>query len=250
MPDREAERRYAARFRDVYPDFPRGDLLDFEGPDFLVRSNVPILGVEVTRMFKDPAPGSPPKQLLESRSRTFVAEAERAFRALDSRPLTVSVHLNHNWHPKKVERRAAAQFLAELLHALDLHVGGAARIAFPDERLRPHRRAFHAILVHWFEVSTDGFWAVPDADFIGAVTPEMVQRVLDRKNKLVDGYRLHAPLLWLLVVVDGAVLSSAMEVGPEVAAHRYNLGFDRAFLFDSFIGAFWRLDAPQCNVAA
>ena len=238
------------RFRDVYPEFPTGELSDFEGPDFLVRSHSPILGVEVTRLFRDPVAGSPPRQLLESRSRKFVAEAERAYRGLDARPLTVSVHLNHHWHPRKVERRAAAQFLAELVHSLDLSIGGAARIAFPDERFRPHRGAFHAILVHWFAVSTDGFWAAPDADFIGAVTPEMLQRVLDKKNKRVADYRVHAPLLWLLIVVDGAVLSSAMEVGLEVADHRYNVGFDRAFLFDSFNGGYWRLDAPGCNVAA
>ena len=32
------------------------------------------------------------------------------------------------------------------------------------------------------------------------------QRVLDKKNKRVADYRVHAPLLWLLIVVDGAVL--------------------------------------------
>lgn len=69
-------------------------------------------------------------------------------------------------------------------------------------------------------------WSVPIASV------ETVREAIDRKEDKVASYRLRAPSVWLLIVMQGFSGARAWSVDDAVYVHAYRSSFDGVVLFD------------------
>jgi hypothetical protein len=110
---KQRERLAVMQFREIYPDFPVGELADGEGPDFIVRGAERVVGIEHTDFMSGQGTrrkgGSAERKLEEIRD-LIVLRAQAAYEAEHATPLRAWCH----WFPgvpiarREVNRLAAA----------------------------------------------------------------------------------------------------------------------------------------------
>ncbi len=73
-------------------DIPSGNVVYNDAPDVRVHASTEILGIEISRLFRDPQPNQTPLKREEAEQRIIVHEARRIVECSGLSPLVVSVH--------------------------------------------------------------------------------------------------------------------------------------------------------------
>src|SRR5690349_5872798 len=108
MNKKQLEREVIERFRQEYPDFPRGKIVDFEEPDFLIGDSPNKIGIEVVEYVRGQGPQGSALRQLEVHRNQVVERATRIFEENIGVPLMVHCH----WHSSKSLTRAEVDDLA------------------------------------------------------------------------------------------------------------------------------------------
>ena len=233
---KEIERYYLNTFREVCADFPADDVSDSEEPDFLVKVDEGILGIEITELYHKPSRPGRPMQAVENLTETIVEEASSIHRAAGGPALNVRVDFELS--AKRIgsaKRTELASKLAALVLKTPVEVDGYAELennyedlsTFPEEitRIRIQRNRFRSRSV----------WSVPRAAFIPLLDAQLVQHRIDEKNQRVPVYRRKSNEVWLVMVHTlHFSLASTFEYSRETLDHAYESYFDRTFLLNVF----------------
>jgi hypothetical protein len=73
------------------------------------------------------------------------------------------------------------------------------------------------------------------------ILPVELQRVLNRKGRLLSGYSLPGSAVWLLVVVDRRLPRCTGWITPDLVLHNYRSAFRSVALLDFPVGKAWEL---------
>jgi len=106
---KEVERYQLETFRDVCTEFPAGEIIDSEEPDFLIKINDGVLGVELTELYHESSRSSRPMQAIEKLTDSIVEEACSIHRTAGG-PVRLYV-LTLSCYRKDWERRNAPRSL-------------------------------------------------------------------------------------------------------------------------------------------
>jgi hypothetical protein len=234
MADKKLERRYVLLFKECLPNFPAGDIVDEESPDFLVHTSGGPFGIELTELFH-PAPAEGlPSQANESLENRTVAKAKQLYESFGGPPLIVRVGFSSQAGLTKSRIQSLAPQIAELVS----HSTPAT-----DERVRLHNqwrsndtfpveidsiaiaRPSYIKKTHWSTSRAGGLWHPTTAE---------IQAVISGKDKLVESYRKKCASVWLLMITSGEVPSQLIEPPLATLCHSYVTSFDRVFSFESF----------------
>jgi hypothetical protein len=233
---KEVERYQLETFRDVCTEFPAGEIIDSEEPDFLININDGVLGVELTELYHESSRSSRPMQAIEKLTDSIVEEACSIHRTAGGPVLTVRVDFELlSKRLGKAQRTEMASRLAALILKTPVEIGGYAELendyddlsTFPEEitRIRIQRNRFRSKAV----------WSVPRAAFIPRLDAQLVQHRIDEKNERVIAYREKSREVWLVMVHTlHFSLASTFEYSSETLGHTYCSAFDRTFLFNLF----------------
>jgi hypothetical protein len=91
MPTKAQERFYLDVLRRALPEFPSGEVIDSETPDFLITTETEVIGLEFTVFHLQPASGERPHQELQSLKDRAVTRAAMIHEARGGDALYVSV---------------------------------------------------------------------------------------------------------------------------------------------------------------
>ena len=240
-PDKDTEAWQLARFGEAIPDFPAGEVIAREEPDFVVHAASTVLGVELTGLFRAVEPGKPPLRGAEQ-LRWRVCSAASAVAERESAPprdVVVTFSRSARLTKRRVPEVAAA--VVRLVRALDVPEGASRTVEyawhdrdrFPDELIavRVSNSGRHGV----------GHWQPAEATLVPDCTAAQLQAAIDRKRAHYAPYRAACDAVWLVLVADGFAPSSTFSL-PEAAVRAVYTGpFERVYYFENFSRAATRL---------
>ncbi len=206
---------------------------DGEAPDFLVKAEGCLVGVEVREVFVEHDHGPILPKAAESIVDRVVADARRLYESRGGKPVHISIGFSTGGDLRALDRRAAAHALADYLIALDPPLDEYISWKPPLEGSSlPPQLSFMNILA----VPSWGMahWGSPKAGWVAPLTRETLQSSVDSKALKIHEYRKRSEKVWLLLVIEGRAPSQFFELPPDL--HQFSLSspFDRTYLLFSF----------------
>jgi hypothetical protein len=228
---KERELRFLARLRDSCPDRLEGIICLQEEPDFVIKTQNGLLGVEIREWFYDEVTGkggSPTRQQ-ESLSLETVLKARDLYNSTGLPPINVNVDF-HPLYPlssKDTNRLAANIASIAQRHVPDqgIHVP----IGWPEPNWKELPREVYSVYISRPRAGQEVLWAPEGGGAIPTLSPGDVERVLTHKERHLPRYRQSAGEIWLLLVAVGFNLSGFCKIDPELGRHVFSTEFDAVF---------------------
>lgn len=229
---KEREQWQVARFKNTCPEFPQGEILPTEEPDFLVESSGVKVGIELTGLYRTDSDNKLPRQASESLRKQIVDRAQSLYKEAGGPELWVSVYFSAFESLSKSRVPHIASRLESLVRAANVADDGNVRLE-ADWDTPDFHDEINSIHIRRLAILTKGFWNVPDAAFVPDCEPNQIQELIDKKNKRLTSYRNYCDVIWLVIVVDGFALSSTVNFREAVRNHSFTSDFDRVFIFEN-----------------
>lgn len=230
------EELWLERFRDVSRLSLRvdDDRDHKEHPDFLVRYEGRLVGVEIAELQidrgREPHGGSALRREL-SLQESLVSRSQELYATTGSQPINAQVYFRggSGQSLSSVRRDELAVALADALTRVSLEPLQQSRLDADSVPSVPEPIAF--VYVRGLPAGITPRWQVVSPGWSRPFEASAVESLLAEKNALVDGYRKTVAENWLLVVADGR--------RPPGMFHTYEKGsielpasdFDRTFFF-------------------
>jgi hypothetical protein len=225
--NKESEFFYLEKFKEIFPDFPDGIINPDEEPDFLIKTESKIVGIEITDYYRERPPKikSPLQQKLTTR-RKIVDLAKSIYDKQGLPPLFVHVHFNLHFRCSEREVQAFAEKIAQFVEQSLLKPSS-------EVLCRAHEIPMQGVDLIYIKKRTSGInrWTAPFASFVPSISPQQIQGVLDGKNTHCAKYRKKCDIIWLVLVMDRFKPSSFSLIPETTLEYSYNHLFDSAFLF-------------------
>lgn len=229
------EREHFRKFQTGFPALPAGAITHDDTPDFLIRTESGVLGIEHTRLFQPTPAGQPVLQEQESLRRRVTERVTELLRASDD-VLRVQVFLTFSVGAR-LRKSDIARVAGEIFHIVK------------DRAPKAHRR----VRTTQFDmVGPKPPEPVEEIDMMGlpapgrphcgmadaAFTPgpgiSVIQQVLDRKASRIAACRRRCQELWLLMVAGGEMLAGTIDSSEIPSDHPFRSDFDRVFVMDDW----------------
>src|SRR5215213_4098613 len=164
---KEVERYQVETFRDVCAEFPAGEIIDSEEPDFLIRINDGVLGVELTEIYHESSHSARPMQAVEKLTDSIVEEACSIHRTAGGPVLNVRVDFElSSKRVGKAQRTEIASKLAALVLKTRVDLDGYAELENDYEDLNTFPEEITRIRIQRNRFRSRALWSVPRAAFI------------------------------------------------------------------------------------
>jgi hypothetical protein len=226
------ERQALERFRQSYPGFPTGAIVDSESPDFLVLGNGRTIGIEVVGYVSGQGKGGSRERLQEKLRKRVVDTARVIFERDHPIPLWVNVFFRPGLqlHGRSVDALATA--LAEAV-AGGYPKQGAGRVdlGFDDLEESLWERGVLTVHIHRLDGLERNVWGSVEAGFIGWEIEELAQALAPKESKVAT-YRTRCDEVWALIVAEGLYPSSIFSTDRLQNQSPLASGFDRVVFFD------------------
>ncbi len=227
---KQRERRYLDRFRECYADFPSGEIVHSERPDFILLSDDLRLGIEVSEVFQPgPDHGGSPQAQESLQTRTLHIASDIHLR--NGGPF-VDVAIQFARASDLTKRRVdrLARDLAELVGESRAEIGEVIRLG--DEDDLPEEIA--SLRIFRLPSLSRSHWNAAGAITVPRLDPPAIQDILNRKTSLLPGYLNHCDVCWLLLIADGFQFSGSVDVSESAYHHAFDSPFDRVLFFQVY----------------
>ncbi|MBL7008499.1 MAG: hypothetical protein ISR76_05835 [Planctomycetes bacterium] len=214
-------------------------LLAFEQPDLLACHNGAVVGIEVSRLFRDEGETGRPQHRAYSQRRQVLRAAQVRHRLETESTLDLMVEFCNG---SVVEEGRVPELVDALLEAAQEapeEVGEQRTL--PED---PVRRAglagvVQAVRATRLEGREGPLWGMVSEPWTDERVRALVQLRLDKKEELLDRYRTDGVLAqWLLLMCDGLPGRRPEPPHPCAAPGSYRSSFSRVFVMD-FTGRHW-----------
>ena len=232
-------------FRQVCPVFPQGEIEQAESPDFLVRRDSGLLGIEHTEIFQPGLPHGASLQAQDSLAQRAVCRARELWKQAIGRPLFVQILFNPRVNITKRRVDAVARAIARVVEETSIEPGEhmtlkrnpITRVSFPREVV------FIFIRRPLADRDQEDRWCCSSSGFVPSLSPQDIQNVLDKKESKLRNYLLKCPEVWLLIVADALRVPKTVDLSEPALLHCYTTRFDRVFFFWNAVRRFVELNA-------
>ena len=200
-----------------------------ERPDFLIRFEGRLVGVEVTRMLVSHDANGLLPQAQESISDRIVSRARHIYESSGACPAHVSVCFSQRHELRQINRDSVAQELSVLV--ADMNLAEWKRVDW-----RPGRSGLLADVISFVHAlgvpeRTMAHWTVARAGWVAPVSVDALQSRVDEKAKRLSSYGNELKEIWLLIFADGMKPSQLFEVRADFEPAKVVSPFDRTFFF-------------------
>lgn len=233
MNQKDRECHQLERFKAKFSEFPAGNIVATEEPDFLVEENGRLVGIELIEFYRKTPSNQMPRQASERLRNQIVEQARSIFEGNGGTALYVYVHFGFDLDLRKNRVAELASKLVKIVSDNLVDTDESVMLENQWDNLNYFPEEFISIDILRPSYITNPLWAVPDADVIPKFSVDVIQQVIDKKNVLIPSYRKKSQELWLLII-HGFTLSSTFENEENVFEHNYSSDFNRIFLFDIF----------------
>jgi hypothetical protein len=233
--NKNIEKLHFAYFKECCNDLPLGIVDDYgENPDFLIKHDSGVLGIEHTQLFKiTKHPNAP--QALESFRKQIIETAKKCCEK-NIPPLLVRVWFYFNQKVPKNRKQEIKRISEALVGFVNKwHQENPSKFfeyfSYPSEL-----PAITQIgIVHSWNGKTGlpyHHWIMEGPAVVGNFSTEKVQSCINEKNDRYEEYLKRCDECWLLIVIDIFKDSQSFEM-PARIDHRFESKFERVFYLDA-----------------
>jgi hypothetical protein len=215
-PQKATEWAYLHRFRETFGGFPEGEVVPSESPDFLIKTQLRRVGIEVIEYHvQEPDEGwGSPTRAQESTEDMVLRMASEMHQSKGLPPVAVHVL----WHPHQAfGSRRVQELAADLADLVQEHLPEPGHEAAIRHRRHP---AWSFLPEEVASLSIDrrinfskNSWTSVRGAFVPTLTPPVLQQVMRSKEDKVSSYRQKGQEVWLLIVARGFEPSTFGDLG-------------------------------------
>jgi hypothetical protein len=229
---KEREHYYLKKAQAAYPDLPPGTPTSTESPDFLFQNESRVLGIEITDFIRRVKRDSPLSLRTIEKLHAMVAlQAKAIFEAKYNIPLWIALHWDHRFRfSKKDVPRVASQLVDVIEKDIPREIYEGTSFNWDSHGDFPIFEAIHRISIRRLKDRTKGVWAEAESGFIGGTMSD-IQEVVEAKEPKIQSYLTKCDEVWLLIIADGAHISSTLDIELEPSA-TLRTQFERVLLYD------------------
>ena len=204
-----------------------------ERPDFLIRYQGKIVGVEVTELQIDRDRGPSKGSALQkefSLKQSVVSRAQELYFALKSQPINAMIYFRAGpgLSLKSGNRQNLAQAIAESLSQIDLDPSKQCRLDSYSNPSIPPPIGF--IYVRGLQSEITPRWQLVAPGLSKEFRSSDVESLLAEKNALIGEYRKTVVENWLLIAADGHNPPGMFQASEQNHTYLPSSKFDRTFL--------------------
>jgi hypothetical protein len=230
----DIEREFLHSFKYLCADFPSGELRKHEGPDFLLSTDKgAIIGIEVTRVFKDK--GNFSEQSVEATKDSITVVASKYSEShLQSPPAHVVLFFTLSRSLKGKDCQRIAQRVAQVVHDNMPSPGKSVELNYRYGGIQPVEvdliqiSRVYSVARHkwyWIEVSTIKENAI-----------SVIENAIEVKNNKLNRYLCNCDECWLVVVAPSFRSSGKIHPDDQSFSHAYSSGFSKTYFLDFGLG--------------
>jgi hypothetical protein len=233
----ELERRLAVAFlgsiglQEQVTPLPAGS-----GPDFMASLDGGVVGLELTRIYREDHEAGVSHREAEGRWDQVLVGAYDAWNGASLPAVTVYVSSIPGVAPEK-------SAVPRLVHELVSFV--AARVPPQDASVRFEREwtgvasptlpdGIAAVDILRPSYHDRAYWFMPRSGMVPDLSTSLLQSRISVKNRKFLKYSSPPTVNWLVLVVEGAAPSSVFTFAEDALEHNYESVFAKTFLFDAF----------------
>ncbi len=240
---KQREREDLEEFRALYSDFPLGEIIACEEPDFLIRTDTTTIGIELLEYNrKERGSQSSLIRQKESFHESLADKAKAEFEGKHQVPLQVIFHGHghlHSANDKQFDQlvRSAAELVASKIPG---EVSGKI-ILGPDELADRHIGAVvHVMSIRRLKPGTQGAWSFAEAGPADLDSDEL-QREIATKESKVEKYLEQCSAVWLLIVTGGRHIATMAVLSDNLKQHCFESHFERILVYNRLNRSIFRL---------
>jgi len=239
---------YIDRFRACCELCPPGSAHLGDGPDCLIATPTGELGIEVTRIPREPEETRKARELIERHGELLINRAENLYATDGGPPVTVLVSADAQLPVPQRNIEGVATWLAGQVSTVGMVAGQGLYLRRPVRPGSTWPEGIAALTVLRNRSDNGSNWSLTSELQPTPLRAEDVQHALDAMDAGFSGYRRCSSGVWLLAVVDGdddgdrdracidggerAPTAALADLSPVIARHPYRSSYDRVFLLD------------------
>jgi hypothetical protein len=242
-PQKEIERQHFHSFQYLCTDFPAGELIEGETPDFLVVTpSGRKIGIEHTQVFKTDGTDETAEQADEATKEFIKEKAKRHAEALGLPPAHVILFFNPQYLRRsvgskrrsftKAERQKIAERIAEFVGAHMPPQGSSAQLDWKPGQ----PRQVDLIQINRVYPVNHHDWRWMEMNAIQYDAIERLQAAITRKSKMYGACLRGCDECWLLVVANSFRSSGTIHPEPASLSRVYNSPFSRTYFLGFGLG--------------
>lgn len=233
--NKSIEKLHFSYFKETCKDLPTGIVNDYgENPDFLIKHDSGMLGIEHTQLFKRTKHPNIP-QALESFRKQIVDTAKKCCEK-DVPPLFVNVWFYFNQTVPKNRKQEIKRISENLVNFVKKWHQKNPFKYYDSFSYPPELPNIAQIIIVHAGNGKNGLpyhhWTVEAPAVVQNLTTDKIQNCINEKNKRYGEYLKRCDECWLLIVFDLFKDSQSFEVSS-IIDKRFESKFDRIFFWDA-----------------
>ena len=239
MTKKELELISLNKLKKYYTDFPIGEIIHTESPDFLITNSGKTIGFEIVSILQENSEDEIKLKAIENTEDYIISEARKICIDKGIEPLEVHIHFGNCPDIVKSDKKNIAGQLAkavienlppkEKIIELENRYDGR----FPD--------VIHSFSIVNYSCLKRHHWSTPRAGFVQEDFLNEMQLVIDSKNEKYDSYIKKCDECFLLIDAPGDAPSSFFDPSEETKTHIYKSKFAKTFYVGGFLDNYFQL---------
>jgi hypothetical protein len=233
---------YFEVFRAAFSEAPQGIACVQERPDFVIKSQMGTVGVELTRYFR-PSPDRRPLQEQFSLQHRIAELAQRSFEESISEMLNVKVVFKPDFAIDKSDVRSTATRLASAVKSVEV------TSTLTRHELGTSDRSSNAVASVYLRSCLPGepsLWRPATAAWVRRLEPREVQQEIIKKARNLEGYDPDLREVWLLIVAESLAFVELSELAKEFV---YESPFAQVLFLEAFTRRCIRLKVRRVDLS-
>lgn len=226
------ERKFLYEVSQKYPAFPVGEITETESPDFLIKQNTKIIGIEIVDYIRGQSKGESAERRNEVIWQKVANTAKETFESKHNIPLMIHFHWNQSHFLRQSEISQLANDVVQLVeNHIPTQLFENLRISSDELDNTRLENIVHFITITKVRNEKQSLWSFISSGWIEVQTNE-IQHLIDTKNDKAQEYLRHCDEIWLIIVADGRYISSNIDLSEVATNNVYTSLFEQVLVYD------------------
>lgn len=235
------ERKLLDEVRQIYPAFPVGEIADNESPDFLIRKNTKIIGVELVDYIRGENKGESIERRNEVLWQKIANVAKKSFESKHNIPLMIHFHWNQRHFLRKSEISHLSKDVVLLVeNHIPAQLFEKIRIGADEIKGTLLENVIPFITITRVRNEKQSLWGFISSGGIEVQTIE-IQHLIDKKSDKAQEYLRQCDEIWLIIVADGQYISSNIDLPEATTSNVYISLFEQVLIYDRIYKSIFQL---------
>jgi hypothetical protein len=226
------ERKFIDEIAQIYSAFPVGEIVDSESPDFLIKQNSKVIGIELVDYIRGQIEGESAERRNEVLWQKVANKAKEIFEVKHNIPLLIHFHWNKSHFLRQAEISQLANDVVRLVeNRIPAQLFGNIRIGLDELDGTLLKDVCHSMTITRVRNEEQSLWSFISSGWI-AVQANEIQHLIDAKNDKAQEYLRRCDEIWLIIVADGHYITSNIDLPELTANNLYASFFEQVLVYD------------------